>query len=184
MNYQSIPHRLLFMAIASDPMRRRIKAEAYKWGGSALSAPANPHHMTLAVLDDLTSVPAGLLERLSGSGAAVEAEPFRIVLDRIVGTYSSVALRPSFPSTGLRMLRKAIVGTMRERGIRQRNHYSFSPHVTLFYCDGQPFSRSIDGFDWLVDEFVLIDSRVGRSRYEVLGRWKLRGPTDTQYQLL
>ena len=62
---------------------------------------------------------------------------------------------------------------MRELGVTERPGYRFSPHLTLGYRIGEPFSERVAPVSWTADEIVLIDSHVGRTRHEVLGRWRL-----------
>ncbi len=45
--------------------------------------------------------------------------------------------------------------------------------MTLGYRSGEPFSERVAPVSWTADEIVLIDSHVGRTRHEVLGRWRL-----------
>ena len=56
--------------------------------------------------------------------------------------------------------------------------------MTVAYRNGSSSTQPIDPVGWTVDELVLIDSHVGRSRHVVLGRWKLRARAEPQYQLL
>lgn len=184
MRRETIPlHRFLFAARTPASVAAQIERESFRWGGGR-RVRADLYHITLAILDDYSVVPAGLPERLIEAGASISVEPFPLLLDRIVGSNRSVALRPNYVPGPLKQLRNAIVEAMDVRGIKQREGYRFSPHLTLGYRDGRPSNEMIDGFGWVVDEFVLIDSHVGHTHHEVLGRWKLRGPAETQYPLL
>ena len=44
--------------------------------------------------------------------------------------------------------------------------------MTLFYRNGEPFSRPVRPVRWIAEEFVLIHSIVGRTQYDVLGCWR------------
>lgn len=185
MRREIIPlHRFLFAARTPPSVAAQIERESLRRGNSGRPVRADLYHITLAMLDDYSVVPTGLPERLIEAGTSIVAEPFPLLLNRIVGSHRSVALRPNHAAGPLKQLRNAIVEAMDVRGIKERDGYRFSPHLTLRYRDGQPSSEMIGGFGWVVDEFVLIDSHVGHTHHEVLGRWKLSGLAGAQYQLL
>ena len=51
---------------------------------------------------------------------------------------------------------------------------SFTPHMTVLY-DRHPIAEhDIEPITWTAKEFVLVNSHVGKSVHEVLGRWSLR----------
>ena len=177
-------HRLFFAIQRPFETTEQIGRERWRWSeGARLVAPER-HHVTIAILDDHASLPADLAERMYAIGASIAIEPFRITFNRIDENGGSVVLLPDGRNASLAQLRRQIVDAMRRRGIKQRKGYSFSPHMTVAYRNGQTSSQVIDGFGWMVDELVLIDSHVGGSHHEVLRRWKLRGPVAAQYQLL
>ena len=51
----------------------------------------------------------------------------------------------------------------------------FKPHVTLLYDRGGFAPRAVEPITWTVREFVLIHSWLGKTRYDELGRWPLKG---------
>lgn len=51
----------------------------------------------------------------------------------------------------------------------------FTPHVTLAYDELLLAEDQVEAVRWTVNDFVLIRSYVGQSRYETVGRWRLRG---------
>jgi 2'-5' RNA ligase len=50
---------------------------------------------------------------------------------------------------------------------------NFTPHMTLLYDRQLVLPRRVDPVSWKVNEFALIHSYVGQSRYEILGSWRL-----------
>ncbi|WP_421079434.1 hypothetical protein [Paraburkholderia sp. A1RO-5] len=54
-----------------------------------------------------------------------------------------------------------------------------APHV-LYGDDGPVDPREIKPITWTVREFVLVDSCLGKTRYDTKGRWLLKcgGPSD------
>ena len=130
-------------------------------------------HVTLEIFDDHSFRPDALFAKLIAIGDAIDVPMFRLSLDRIAGTIRSVALRPGRRSAGLARLQSAIHAGVTTAGLRVRNGWSFSPHLTLGYRDGASFSRSIPAIAWDVEELVLIHSFVGQTRHEIIGRWPL-----------
>ena len=160
-------------------------AESALWFGPDSKPPRAEHlHLTLNILDDFPGFPEQVAERLIEVGAAVAADPFGVTLDEAAGSTRSIALRPRRRNVALHALSQRIGAALSDAGIAQRESYRFSPHLTLSYRSGQPFSRTIEPIGWRVDEFVLVHSLVGRTRHEVLGRWSLRGIDPDQYRLL
>jgi 2'-5' RNA ligase len=132
-------------------------------------------HVTLAVTADHGQYPYGIVKALMRAGTSVSGEPFDLPLDRLAFTNRSAALRPSRTVQPLVTLHRSIVAAMNAAGVPLRPGWSFSPHQTLFYRDGKPEQRRVDGFTWQVEEFVLICSHVGLTRHDIVGSWPLQG---------
>lgn len=151
-------------------------------------APGVPHvanerlHSTLGITNDYTALPPPLVDELRAIGDAISADPFDVTVDRLSGSADSVALRPSRANRAWRELQAQIEGKMRRAGIL-RDHWRFSQHITLYYRSGEPFTRIIGGYDWPVDELLLIHSEVGAGKHRVLAQWPLRGRDDPQFKL-
>jgi 2'-5' RNA ligase len=52
---------------------------------------------------------------------------------------------------------------------------NFTPHLTLSYDNYRIKERFVEPISWTVREFELVLSLVGETKYEVRGRWQLRG---------
>jgi 2'-5' RNA ligase len=98
--------------------------------------------------------------------------PFELTLDLLTGSERSLALCPSKKPSGLMLLQLQLQKALAFSGIR-RPGWRFSPHVTLLYRNGIPFSRPIAPISWWVDELVLVHSHVGLKRHDIAGRWPL-----------
>lgn len=185
MLHRPILHHRLFFAIRPPLVLARRMAEAASWFGRQ-GRPLRPEHlhMTLAIFEDFPVFPEGLAETLTALGSGIAADPFPIVLDQSVGSSTSVAIVPRRKNAALKALRHEIGAAVTRSGLGQRSGYSFNPHVTLAYGDGEPFARSIEPFGWMVDEFFLVHSLVGQTRHELLGRWRLSGARPDQFSLL
>jgi len=178
------PLHRFFFALKPDEItarRTHVFAET-ELGAKGLLGPER-HHVTMGITDDLTAIPGAMVDALLRAGEAVQAEPFDLVLDRLTGGHGTVALRPSHVARPLRDLHKRIAEAMAAQGLAMREDWSFSPHETLTYRKGTPFTRRVEGFQWKVTEFVLVHSHVGLHRHDLVGRWPLRPAEAAQGRL-
>ena len=179
-----LAYRYFFALLPDAVTARRIHAFAERtFGARGLMRP-DRLHVTLAITPDFDEPDLDLTTALLRAGAAVAAAPFDLTLDRLSGGQRTVALRPEHSLSPLRALQAGIARAMAEQGAAMRPDWRFNPHLTLVYRDGDNVSQAIEGFSWAVQEFVLIESLVGLTRHEVLGRWPLRAAADPQHVLL
>lgn len=129
-------------------------------------------HATLGITPDYSEFPEWLVARMLGIGDAVFASPIVVVLDRLARSRKSVALRPARMLPGLRDLTTQLHRPMLRAGIL-RPEWDFNFHVTLGYCEGQPFNARIDPIAWHCTEFALVHSVVGLTEHRILRRWPL-----------
>ncbi len=176
--------RFFFALRPPGPEARRIAAFAERLEEGGRRVRWEHLHMTLAITDDFEDYPYDLVKALRRVGDRVAAAPFDLVLGQLSGGNRSTALRPQHGVPGLKALQGTIADRMREGGVPMRREWRYSPHVTLFYRNGAPFSRPVAEFGWHVEELFLIRSHVGRTRHDVLGHWPLRAPEIAQYALL
>lgn len=126
-------------------------------------------HVTLAITADHNTPPADLIQHALAIGADIKVEPFDLSLDRLCANPSSIALRPSHCPPALRTLHRQLD----RRLVSRRKGWSFNPHTTLCYREGDRFERAIPPVAWRAVDFVLIHSVVGATRHIELGRWPL-----------
>lgn len=177
-------HRFFF-ALAPPPRLARLMANAAPWfdeAGHALRP--DRLHVTLFLLPDFADYIPGVVKALHGMGGGLDAAPVEMMLDHAVGGASSIALRPSRRIPALVRLRHQLLERARSAGVGQRPDYRFAPHLTLGYRAGAPFQQRITPVAWRAEEVVLIHSLLGRTRHEVLGRWRLTGTVERQLALL
>lgn len=181
---RAVVHRFFFALMPDQITARRTHAFAEcELGSKGLLEPER-HHVTLWVSEDFPFAHGALIDALSRAGDSVRAESFGLTLDRLSGSTRTVALRPSRVVPSLRDLQYRIAAAVAKQGAADRPGWSFSPHQTLTYRKGAPFSRPVPGFQWSVSEFVLIHSHVGLHRHDIVGRWPLHPPVEAQGQLL
>ena len=172
----------LFFALKPAPViARQTDHFAETIGGGEDRIRPDHQHLTLAVTADHVDYPYAVVKALLRAGTTVMAEPFDLLLDHLSFSNRSAALRPSRAAPLLNDLQRSVAAAMRGAGVAMRPGWSFSPHQTLFYRQGRPEQRKVEGFPWRVEQFVLLCSHVGRTHHEILGTWPLKG--DGQYSL-
>lgn len=163
-------HRLFYALAPSARERNLIGVQRDAVTGARTLVSNERLHLTLGITDDFPDFPDAVARRMQTIGDGVAAEPFSLSLDRISGGAHSVALRPSHRCAGLSELQRQLGSALKLWNIH-RDGWSFSPHVTLLYWQGQPFLQPISSIQLDVSEFVLIHSVVGASQHRVLARW-------------
>lgn len=178
-----LAHRYFFALLPDAVTARRIHAFAERtFGAKGLMRP-DRLHVTLAITPDFDVHDPALTAALLRAGAAVAATPFDLTLDLLSGGQRTAALRPTHSVPPLRILQAEIARAMAEQGAAMRPDWRFNPHLTLVYRDGENVSQPTEDFGWAVQEFVLIESLVGLTRHDILGRWPLRAPSEPQLAL-
>ncbi|PTD27577.1 2'-5' RNA ligase family protein [Sphingomonas fennica] len=178
-----VRHRFFYALLPPVVQAYRIDQEALRRGGDHHRVRMEHLHMTMAILDDHASYPEWLEQPLAAVGEAIRAAPVAIDLDRVVGSNRSVALRPGKRNRALGDLHRQIDAGLRRAGVMPREGYDFSPHLTLFYRIGTPFTEAVEGYRWVARELVLVHSLVGLTRHRILGRWPLRADPGPQLSL-
>jgi len=173
-------HRYFFALLPDEVTARRIHTFAENEFGAKGLVKTDRLHVTLAITADLDASYPVLVEALRRAAEAVSVPPFEVAFGQLSGGRRTIALRPARNIPPMRALHSAIAHAMAAQGVPMRADWTFNPHVTLAYRDGEPITRPVEGFAWSVREFVLIESLVGLTRHQVLGRWAL---SDTQPSL-
>lgn len=169
----------LFFALFPEPEI----AEAISSLGSRLDRqygiggqPLRPErlHITLHVLGEYDERPETDVDSARRAGDAVVARAFDVVFDHAL----------TFRGPEAYVLRvgegaKDIVAFWQCLGIaiadvRPYKKPSFTPHMTLSYKGRTMTEHAVAPIRWAVKEFVLINSHVGDTYHEVMGRWPLR----------
>jgi 2'-5' RNA ligase len=168
---KKIRHRLLFAL--RPPQAKHAEIARHRDGLTARGHVRDDRfHITLGITDDYDAYPEAEARRMIAIGDSIAVDPFTISLDRLAGSASSVALRPSHRPWGLSDLSRQLNGELVRWRLR-REGWHFSPHLTLLYWEGQPFLVPVAPIAWEATDFVLIHSLVGETRHTELGRWSL-----------
>ena len=146
-----------------------------------LGKPVNPDrfHLTLHHLGDfIDQIPPDLLPTARAAAATVQVKPFEVVFDRIGGTKGPLLLRPSSGSAALTHFQKTLCDALIKAGLRRSVQRALSPHVTLSYDFSDVSEMTIEPIGWTVQEFILVESLIGKHRHLRKGRWPLQSYLD------
>lgn len=141
-------------------------------------------HISLLSLGDHASIPEPMLAAAEQLAAQVTLSAFPVTLDRALtfggrsplpGKSYPFVLRGSDGATGLVELQRMLMAGLPSLGIHVRAP-TFTPHLTLLYDQHVVLECDVPAIDWVVQEFVLVHSRIGSGApYRVLRRWSLPG---------
>lgn len=111
------------------------------------------------------------------TASTISMPAFDVVLDH-VGSFSRAARdRPVvlLGSNGVAALKefRGVLGTTLAKAGFNLKPSSFTPHLTLLYDKHEVAERTLEPVRWTAREFVLVDSRVGKTQHVQLARWPL-----------
>jgi 2'-5' RNA ligase len=137
-------------------------------------------HVSLHGVGHYDGVPKSIVERAYEAGAMVSTSPFPLMFDRVMSFGNKcdrrpVVLLPGYDLARLFTFHRALGEAMKRVGIGRHVTRHFNPHITLLYDRRVVPEQPIDPIRMDVQDFVLVHSLVGQSRYIELARWPLRG---------
>ncbi|WP_241288183.1 2'-5' RNA ligase family protein [Burkholderia stabilis] len=171
-------HRIFFAAMPDPGTAARIAgmAESLQSGkGGVLRT--ERLHVTLCSLGDFAYVPDATIARARAAAERIDARSFGVTFDQLLSFNGRPGHRPLVLAgqAGLETLidfQQRLRDALGKAGLRV-SRARFTPHVTLLYGERRPDQYKIDPITWTVREFVLIHSWLGRTHYDVIGRWPL-----------
>jgi RNA 2',3'-cyclic 3'-phosphodiesterase len=137
-------------------------------------------HITLFHLGDYHGLPAGLVQTAQTAAATVAAHPFDVVFDRAASFagrpgHNPLVLRGDSGLGELLAFQEKLGGALQRAGLGRQAGGPFTPHLTLLYDPQRLPEVAVEPVGWTVNEFVLVHSLLGQTRYIMLDRWPLRG---------
>jgi RNA 2',3'-cyclic 3'-phosphodiesterase len=172
--------RLFFALLPEAPAAAQASelTEALRGPCRLTARPLPPKrlHVTLHHVGDFAGLPEGVVARAREAGEGLKQSGFAIRLDR-AGSFLRrqrtlpLVLRGGSGVIPLIAFQNALGEAMARCGFRHVPTYT--PHMTLLYDASYVETRDVTPVEWTARDFVLIRSFIGRSRYEMLGRWPL-----------
>lgn len=135
-------------------------------------------HISLNGVGAYKEVPPSVERAAMQAGARVHIAPFEISLCRAM-SFSSKGRHPFVLTAGsgrdeVALLRSAIGAQLRTVGFRWRDSTHYLPHLTVLYSDDvAPAVELPEPISWIVRDFVLVRSLIGRSRHIHCADWPL-----------
>lgn len=181
---QLVPKHRFFFAAMPDPDTAARIAEMAGRSRAEMHVKANllrtAHlHITLHHLGDFAHAPEIVVARACAAATNIDVPPFGVTFDQI-GSFNGrpehypLVLKASAGLGELIDFHQGLGDVLRGAGLRI-SRARFVPHLTLLYDERRFNPCAIGPFTWTVREFVLIHSWLGKGRYDVKGRWLLRG---------
>jgi len=168
-----------FIGCRPDPVTRGKLAAAGSQAGQHLRA--DLYHLTFCVIAESRERDPSLPGRVGQAfaGAALNSAP--IPFGRVVGGPLGAMARTIGRQDALQDLYQAVVRRLARYGFEPMHRKSgFRPHATLGHA-ACPFARFDIALEWIPDELLLIESEVGLTRHNVLGRWPLLPPRQARF---
>lgn len=133
-------------------------------------------HITLHVLGEYDERPDDVIAIAKRVGDLVKVAPFDVVFDRAMtfNTASNPYVLRVSQSTDPYIRDFWLKLGMEIANVRPFREPSFTPHMTLSYKGNVTAEHPIEPIRWTAREFVLINSHIGKTYHEHVGRWPLR----------
>lgn len=158
--------QMLYLMIKPDQEAAAAMDALRRQHGLARKYAVERLHMTLVRFGDIRLLVPGALDLISRAAESLQAEPFKVTLDRISGN-ALVGSRMQ----KLRDFRRALVTRLNAFGIETQEH-GFNPHASLTYEGWMRRNIPVPPIAWRVRQLLLINSIHGKG-HEPLGSWTL-----------
>ena len=173
-------HRIFFAVLPDDETAAEIhkRAEAFKkeYGFTANLILPEHLHVTLFHLGDWAALPDEIVTLASGAASQASAPTFAVSFPRAQSFRNRTGIFP-FVLTGDKSqwlgLHTALADALKDAGLGGATRGDFEPHVTLTYDKVRVKPAAIAPVSWMVRDFVLIHSELGKTTHNHLGRWPL-----------
>ncbi|WP_439891252.1 RNA 2',3'-cyclic phosphodiesterase [Ralstonia sp. 25C] len=180
-----LPAHRLFLAVKPDAetaqhIARLIEQLRPVVGFKGKALRAERLHVTLHHVGDFVQPPPDdLVARVRAAAEGLALPAFDASFNQVVSFHGRRDHRP-FVLLGnegvaeLMAFQSALGDALLRAGVPV-SHGHFKPHITLLYDRGGFAPKPVEPITWTVREFVLIHSWLGKTRYDELGRWALKG---------
>lgn len=172
--------RIFFAALPDEKTRARIYtfAEAQKREkGFAANLILPEHlHVTMFHLGDWQKLPEEIVNLALGAGSQVTVPAFEVEFARAESFRNSTGIYPFVLTSAKapwRELHDRLASELKNAGLGGAARGDFQPHITLTYDKLRVKPFAIDPIVWMVRDFVLVHSALGKTSHSHLGRWLL-----------
>lgn len=134
-------------------------------------------HVTMFLFEQSVEFQASIATRIRKALDAQVLPSCRVVFDQLVCDKDRALLLASGKFHGLSRLQTQLATLLSAVNLHPAAYWQFRPHMTLRVrgAKGTPGeSFSINPVGWKAKELVLLDSLIGLTHYDLVGRWPLR----------
>ena len=172
----------LFFAIVPDPdtamrIERLAQHLRVEYGLRGKPLPTAHFHLTLHSVGFHDTFFERVASWAQAAASTVSMPAFNVAFDHVASFHRTTRDQPVvlLGSDGAAALREfqGVLGTTLARAGFTPRPSSFTPHLTLLYDKREVAERTIEPIQWFAREFVLIDSRVGKTQHVQLAKWPL-----------
>lgn len=160
-------------------LAKRLRTE-HELGDRWLAA--DRFHVSLYSLGTRAGVPDIVVHAASMAAEAVAASTpaFKVNFGRVDSFTGSpdnrpFVLRDRGDNVALMEFHRRLGAELGKYGFPYDGNSRFTPHLTLLYSQRSVAEASINPVSWMVNEFFLVHSLLGKTRYRRLAHWPLQG---------
>lgn len=130
-------------------------------------------HVTMFLFDHAPKFQSAVAIRIGEILAGQALPACRLVFEQLVRGSASTLLLPNERLNGVLRLQNRLATLLCSADLHPANYWRLNPHLTLRRGKAVGETLAIDAVSWTANEIVLLDSLIGLSRYDVIGRWPL-----------
>ena len=172
--------RIFFACLPDADLAARIHAMAEKLkaekGFEANLILPEHLHVTLFHLGDWAAMPDEVVRLAKEAASRVKAPPLDVAFARAESFRNRTGVFPFVLTSDIapwKALHDVLGAALQNAGLGGATKGEFRPHMTLTYDALRVKPMAIEPVSWVVRDFVLVHSRLGKTAHNHLGRWTL-----------
>jgi 2'-5' RNA ligase len=130
-------------------------------------------HVTMFLFDHTKEFQADVARRIADALDSQTLPTCRVLFEQLVRGKSTTLLLPNEKLDGVVMLQAQLARLLQQHDFHPASYWRFNPHMTLRRGKAIGETLAIDALSWTAEEIVLLDSHIGLTHYEEIGRWRL-----------
>lgn len=177
---QTIGYRYFLGFRPDGPLANSLGALAAHIGQHRRRLAKDKLHLTLCVIAETLVRDPFLLPRVRAALAGAMLSSFTIRLGRICGGTNGAMIRAIGSQAETHAFYARLIALLAARGVAPLHRKSgLRAHITLGYdtVEAAPFTGR---HEWVPDELLLIESKIGAGCHRVLDRWPLLPPAQLE----
>lgn len=165
-------HRLFFALIPPADLLDKL-AWLPDSETQSTAQPNNRLHVTMFLFDKEQEFQAAIATRIREVLHGQTLPICRVIFEQLVSDNGSTLLLPNGKLDSLLQLQSQLATLLRNANLHPASYWRFRPHMTLRLRGAISETLAIDAVSWTATDIVLLDSQIGLTQYDVIGRWPL-----------